>query len=210
MRSLLWSLRVAAVVTLVFGVASLFASERSLAVPLSFDYTTGNPIPVATITGTGGTMDFSLDVADPGLSDRSGNFAMDVFSPGDVLLGSISLIGAPSLNGGSFAFGSIAWPPGVAGGLPNISTWSLTVVALDLPLTLVVTSILFDALGNPFAPLLTVDFTGDLALATNAVPLPATLPLFATGIGMMGLLGWRRKRKGVAPGRVDKLDPAAC
>ena len=29
----------------------------------------------------------------------------------------------------------------------------------------------------------------------NAVPLPATLPLFATGLGALGLLGWRRKRK---------------
>ena len=27
------------------------------------------------------------------------------------------------------------------------------------------------------------------------VPLPATLPLFATGVGALGLLGWRRKRK---------------
>jgi hypothetical protein len=28
-----------------------------------------------------------------------------------------------------------------------------------------------------------------------ATPLPATLPLFATGLGALGLLGWRRKRK---------------
>jgi PEP-CTERM motif len=27
------------------------------------------------------------------------------------------------------------------------------------------------------------------------VPLPATLPLFASGLGALGLLGWRRKRK---------------
>src|SRR5262249_35766334 len=27
------------------------------------------------------------------------------------------------------------------------------------------------------------------------VPIPATLPLFATGLGALGLLGWRRKRK---------------
>jgi len=27
------------------------------------------------------------------------------------------------------------------------------------------------------------------------VPLPAALPLFATGLGALGLLGWRRKRK---------------
>jgi hypothetical protein len=32
----------------------------------------------------------------------------------------------------------------------------------------------------------------DLGFAT---PLPAALPLFATGIGAMGLIGWRRKRK---------------
>ena len=31
--------------------------------------------------------------------------------------------------------------------------------------------------------------------AVPQVPLPAALPLFATGIGGLGLLGWRRKRK---------------
>jgi hypothetical protein len=30
---------------------------------------------------------------------------------------------------------------------------------------------------------------------TTATPLPATLPLFASGLGAIGLLGWRRKRK---------------
>ena len=30
---------------------------------------------------------------------------------------------------------------------------------------------------------------------TEATPLPAALPLFATGLGGLGLLGWRRKRK---------------
>ena len=29
-------------------------------------------------------------------------------------------------------------------------------------------------------------------------PLPAALPLFATGLGALGLLGWRRKRKAAA------------
>jgi probable HAF family extracellular repeat protein len=29
----------------------------------------------------------------------------------------------------------------------------------------------------------------------SPTPLPATLPLFATGLGALGLLGWRRKRK---------------
>ena len=29
----------------------------------------------------------------------------------------------------------------------------------------------------------------------STTPLPAALPLFATGLGAMGLFGWRRKRK---------------
>ena len=32
--------------------------------------------------------------------------------------------------------------------------------------------------------------------AATATPLPAALPLFATGLGAFGLIGWRRKRKG--------------
>ncbi len=52
-------------------------------------------------------------------------------------------------------------------------------------------------------------FTGDPTIATRGggscvasavcpTPLPAALPLFAGGIGVMGLLGWRRKRKNAA------------
>lgn len=33
---------------------------------------------------------------------------------------------------------------------------------------------------------------------TAATPLPAALPLFATGVGALGLFGWRRKRKNAA------------
>jgi hypothetical protein len=35
-------------------------------------------------------------------------------------------------------------------------------------------------------------------IVDTTVPLPAALPLFATGIGGLGLLGWRRKRKAQA------------
>jgi hypothetical protein len=33
---------------------------------------------------------------------------------------------------------------------------------------------------------------------TAVTPLPGALPLFATGLGALGLLGWRRKRKAAA------------
>jgi len=36
---------------------------------------------------------------------------------------------------------------------------------------------------------------GDGKVVPSTVPLPAALPLFATGLGALGLLGWRRKRK---------------
>jgi hypothetical protein len=43
-------------------------------------------------------------------------------------------------------------------------------------------------------------FLGAFAVNVNVsqTPLPAALPLFATGLGLMGLLGWRRKRKAQA------------
>jgi len=37
-----------------------------------------------------------------------------------------------------------------------------------------------------------------LQIVAPTVPLPAALPLFATGLGVLGLLGWRRKRKASA------------
>jgi hypothetical protein len=37
-----------------------------------------------------------------------------------------------------------------------------------------------------------------LTVAEVVTPLPAALPLFATGLGALGLLGWRRKRKAAA------------
>jgi len=35
-------------------------------------------------------------------------------------------------------------------------------------------------------------------VSSSATPLPAALPLFATGLGGLGFLGWRRKRKAQA------------
>ena len=42
----------------------------------------------------------------------------------------------------------------------------------------------------------------------NATPLPASLPLFATGLGALGLFGWQRKRTNVAAIRQISRDPA--
>jgi len=39
---------------------------------------------------------------------------------------------------------------------------------------------------------------GPTSLVSDATPLPAALPLFATGLGALVLLGWRKKRKAAA------------
>ena len=40
--------------------------------------------------------------------------------------------------------------------------------------------------------------TGIIDFGARVIPLPAALPLFATGLGALGLLGWRRKKKAAA------------
>ena len=44
----------------------------------------------------------------------------------------------------------------------------------------------------------TINGGGEIRGQLNAVPLPTALPLFATGLGALGLLSWRRKRKATA------------
>jgi hypothetical protein len=46
---------------------------------------------------------------------------------------------------------------------------------------------------NPLANL--ADNRGGISLDISAVPLPGALPLFAGGLGVMGLVGWRRRKR---------------
>jgi hypothetical protein len=51
--------------------------------------------------------------------------------------------------------------------------------------------------GTPFT-FNNTNITASAISDVEAVPLPGALPLFATGLGALGLLGWRRKRKAAA------------
>src|SRR5262245_3234122 len=62
-----------------------------------------------------------------------------------------------------------------------------------------VSSINFVIPINPGSNAASTSVTGQaVPRGVSAVPLPAALPLFATGLGALGLLGWRRKRKASA------------
>lgn len=62
----------------------------------------------------------------------------------------------------------------------------------------------FNLQGNPIVDLSVNQIcTGNVSGCTSpaavvAVPTPASLPLFASGLGLLGLLGWRRKRLAIA------------
>ncbi len=82
---------------------------------------------------------------------------------------------------------------GASSGLPAAidSAFSYTVLPGDTAVGLFHTS------GSNFIYLTPETLTVSLT-APGATPLPAALPLFASGLGGLGLLGWRRKRKAQA------------
>ena len=91
----------------------------------------------------------------------------------------------------------------VGGTSPAIATYTLLA---SISSTSAITGIFLDVFNNSTLP---ADGPGrqpvngnfvvsEFALDATTTPLPAALPLFATGLGALGVLGWRRKRKNAA------------
>jgi hypothetical protein len=183
------SLRYSALAVTILALAGV-TSSRAAPIEIAFDYSTNTPSTVATITGVnGGQISFSLDVGDPNQDSVFGNFEIDIVGPGNATLGSVSLIGAPIVDGPFADLGDAAANP--SGGLASVSIWTFLADSSGLPLSLIVTSQL-DTFGNPFTPHLTIDLSGDLQIAQ--VPVPGALVLFGTGLGMLGMVSARRRR----------------
>jgi hypothetical protein len=180
---------------LTVGLVALTAATPSRATQLLFPFLNNTPSTVAIVSGTNGTLNFTLDLNDPTLSkDVAGSFEMDFVSPNGTFA-SVQLIGDTQSFGLFQDLGDAASLP--FGGLTNVSLWHLDIPAdlpfglSDLPFSLVVMSQLDSSF--PFMPILTVDASGDLGV--RATPLPGALGLFASGMGLLGWIGSRRRRK---------------
>jgi hypothetical protein len=80
-----------------------------------------------------------------------------------------------------------------------VTTWTVFAIA-GLTADSIATNLLFQARRAPGFGFASAGYHFDNVVVEDvtpaaATPLPAALPLFAAGLGALGLLGWRRKRK---------------
>jgi hypothetical protein len=155
----------------------------------------------------GGTLTLVGDNPGPSIGTLQGTasgflmFPSPPFPPED-----FTMSGSASGPGISFDGGPpLAAGRNTPGALPETGPEEFSIDAtgqLDIPLT--VSAFVFPPSGlSSGSTTLTVTVPDGLSLEP-ATPLPAALPLFATGLGALGLLGWRRKRKA----RVSLLEVA--
>lgn len=203
MNRLVLSLKIALAAAALFGAAALIAPApgQAATVDIPFDYVSGNSTPSAVVTGTaGGTLQFTLTISDP---DVAGSFAMDAYAnpgfPAGSYLGRIDLFGSPASHGPSIDYGAMdfATVPGgiLAFTLASENKWTLTVLSSDYPIYLEITSSLFSFTGADFSALLSVNVPDDIIVTPTETPLPAALPLFATGLGVLGFAAHRRRKR---------------
>ena len=161
---------------------------------LSFTYS-GSSLPSASLSSSSGQ---EINVAGNGSSttgatvaagwvlSSSGNTVVldDLSGPGHA--GPAHVIIGPPGPGGTYsnANGSIA---GNGPHNPFLNETAMFVISLTgITADTTITSVIFS-----FGTTAGVDVPG----VPSTVPLPGALPLFATGIGLMGVLRWKKKRK---------------
>jgi hypothetical protein len=117
----------------------------------------------------------------PDLLDVGESFRVNLLTSGNALLGQ------QTLNGPALAISG-----GIVGSVDNTGHLFIDQIvgSFDLHSIFVIGFV-----GTLPTQLFTVSFEVG---AAPAVPLPAALPLFATGLGALGLFGWRRKKKAAA------------
>jgi hypothetical protein len=189
------SLPATARVLLYFGAFFFSASPYAEATVISYDFlpmtevtmiNDSNNIPYTeTFTGS-----FSYDDMSGALSAIDVTMSGPYTSSPVTFLYSTDALASPS----PFQFGLAVEGPNAASGILVELSFSLALGGASDPLEGA------DAYNSPtvgfniFWPGSPVSSGGII----EATPLPAALPLFATGLSALGLLGWRRKRKSAA------------
>jgi hypothetical protein len=192
--------------------SSVFSSQYSFPLPVSLPTLHAGDVIDTTINFTRG---LALTINDPFPGDRQG---FDVFffsnnsanayvltqsqlslihAHGDLVdplpsMGGLSNCGGGCLAGdvtGTFTDGSFSFR-----GMEIVTT----ILSIPQPFGSDTMNFSVILLGPPLGPLGPGDIEITHGASDNVVPLPPALPLFATGLGALGLLGWRRKRKGKA------------
>jgi len=188
---------------------------------------TGQPGGFATITGTqinGTTVEITITplngnkIIGSGLTTFTFNLIGDPtitytglpsgFSVVDALPGNMQSAGDIHNNGfGDFEYGIDFSPNGGGNGFVGPLTFRISGTGLTLDDFAELSS------GGDVAAFFALDIfsgtTGNTGLVdccvgqstpfqVSTVPLPAALPLFAGGLGVMGVIGWRRRRKAAA------------
>jgi hypothetical protein len=198
-----------------FGTRSVSTADGSASVQ-----STPTPLPAITSTATANatataaeataTLNYWLNISGPGVIPASVN----VIASGSLF----SDIGATSSDFLNVAGGNIVNVTSIGGNNNGAFTTSATVSSLFTNVDYLIEMNAF-ALAHPsgtattfFDPFFFLDQSlvdlgysitvspgiGNSLEVASATPLPAALPLFATGIGAFGLLGWRRKKKATA------------
>jgi hypothetical protein len=80
----------------------------------------------------------------------------------------------------------------------NTNTYDLTEVAFTMNSALAVGLLNSATITSNGYETLLFGLTTESPTSVTTTPLPAALPLFASGLGALGLLGWRRKRRTAA------------
>ena len=166
-----------------------FCASPSSAVTYHMDLTLGTASAVGTITtdGTIGTLNGG-NIVDYDLTLTNGAFAAVLHASNGTISSGTSLTATSTAL--LFNFSSNTGSFFVFGGNPGLGFEDALGSLSAHPSTI---SLNLSGVGDPNSPIWT-PYRGNVEIAL-ITPLPGALPLFATGLGALGLLGWRRKRK---------------
>jgi hypothetical protein len=139
--------------------------------------------------GNGGSGPFTYNITLPQPPTLSVKQILEIgglMANGNANIGTANVSAATQLAiweveyGSAFRFAGVSWQTS------NLATTLINDLGSSIPLNANIE--LFTDEGNQTLGTLITPFI-------TPTPLPAALPLFATGIGVMGLLGWRRKKR---------------